>query len=400
MNIIDELFELGSAVIDHERDAAEQARADQRAKDDAEFRRKVDLIADATGTDADTLINSLGLRYTRQFDYPFLLTYLGHTASIRVAPPRGLGNGTSPDEVVFDSDHKAATPRESLAKFITCARTNYLARKDKLVKRLRAAEGLERFSSLQREEPAWHEAEVQRAAIAHLFCFEPTAGAPSWHIELWLSNAAMFDADPLNVLKLIVRQRYETDQKREHLLSCINRRADPGTGHTLDHVDDEYDRYARVPLTRASLDVLWSAAQDAGLPADGAVVRAMSELEDELTNWQHRCDLEQQRVELQQASFRPFRYYEIRYSLLGDSDDGEEREVEWNNFDVLREQPEADGFYHTLGGKVIKPRSIFAVLRHEVATVQDYTAMGWSKRFTQPTDCGDIRVVPDGAELI
>ncbi|CAG0933571.1 hypothetical protein TFLX_03106 [Thermoflexales bacterium] len=397
--IIDELFELGSEVIDRQIDDAAEAKAERLAKENAEIQRKLDLIVAATGVDAETLVNVFGMRYlSDRYDHQFVIDYLGRRASVGVVKQRGYG--ATGENVEFDHDYRAATVRESIAKFVNKVKREYVASKQEILATLSGAEELLRFSQFS-SKAEWKDAEVRTAAHKHLLKFVPGNDADDHDINTWLNNTAMVDGSQEMVdMCITLNACLEYRRNKQRLLNYIRMREDPRNGRDLDRLERDEEYYSSPPLTRESIDVLWSAARDEGLADDVDVIVAMAHSEGELRDFLHEQERSKQRAEIESSSFRPFRYYEVRYSLIGESDSGEEREVDWDFVIVLHEQPDADGYFHSVSGSVIKPRNVVAVLRHDVLNVEQLRALNWSRKFTEPTDFGEIRVTPDGAELI
>jgi hypothetical protein len=400
VSTVNELLELAEDVIERERLQAEAKQRADEVKENAEITARLNLIVEATGVDAETLVGELGLRYQSGNGYNFVLNYLGETSGINVEKPRGWGQSNEGMVVTFEQALKAESGRASLAKFVLRAKQKYEESKDKVLRNLRG-DSLLLFSNWTSER-CWSDAEVQAAAVEHLLNHAPTGDESDWSIDCWLENAKGYsDYMMVDAIRAMVTQKRQEKRKREDLLSCINRREDPRTRLDLERVEVNDDWSPNCyPLTRESLDVLWEAAGEVGLAEDPAVILAMTGLESELGDWLNEREREKQRAEIERSSFTPFRYYEVRYSLIGESESGEEREVECDSFAVLHDTPGADGFYHTTNGSVIKPRNVVAVFLREIPTVEAYRGLSWSRRFKCMTDFGDVRVVPDGAELI
>lgn len=397
MITLDELFELGSEIVAREIEDAIEAQTQQQAKDDAEIERRANLIAAAVGVDLNTLMADLGLRYrSSRYDHEFALNYLGSTASVGVFRPRGQSL-TGPESVVFSQEYKAATPLESLAKFVARAQHDYAEDKSELLKTLREMERPMRLSQYDQHR-AWNDAEVQSAAVACLLRFVPGDNASESQLDYWLDNARSFDgANGLRDTIANVTIRTERLRKKNRLLTYIRDRVDPRDGSALDRIYDDNCSWDSLPLTRDSIDVLRLAARADDLDSDPEVALAIQKLEAWLDERLRASEREQQRSKLEEAIFQPFRYYEVNFGVIGTDEDGGHM-VEVQSFYTLHEQTSADGYYTSVHGTPRKPVHVAEIAQIECRTVEQLRYLTWRGRAA--TEFGEICVTPEGAELI
>lgn len=250
----------------------------------------------------------------------------------------------------------------------------------------------------------WNLPEVRTARVAMLKrVFEAGVLSSRSLRATWLKEVKQLDDLPE------VAERFadwtaalERANARDYLLDCIEKRLHPISQENFgsdDAWDEDHGRYSDV-VTREEVAAYVTAAADEGLSDDADVLAAIAKREQQMLEDELQADREAQRTMLEATLFRPFQYYEVRYAMLGKNEDTGEREVDWDSFATLHEQPDAGGFYHTTTGKVIKPHNIIAVLRHEIVTVEAWLALSWSWLFMQQTDFGNIRAVPDEAEKL
>lgn len=408
MIAIDDLLKLGEQV---KADEARRAEEEQ-AKKQAAYEQRLELAANTLitilGIDEETFVGFKPIAVesgsSRLTDFMFTLNYWGSELKVRVFGKR-LNSGDELLEVEVQSV-KADSPRAALAKWLLETAQKFEAAKSDVVRKLNSdAAGFysDYIWTSNNCKKVWNEPEVIAARVAYLLKLAPNRSRKN--VEFfgqWLAAAEQLtgqDAIAAVIEQKRLDRQYVDD--RERLTVMLRDRRDPATGErNTDFFDEDYG-LRDAPVTVEEIATYEAEINDAGIWTD-EIREMFFGLRNQLKEQTEKAEQERRRQQAELDAFKPFRYYIIRYSLIGDNEDGdgEERMVVCKDFGTLHEQPDENGFYHMLIGFTIKPRNLAAVLMSEVRTVEELKALPWSHKFMRDTDFGRICVVPDGAELI
>jgi len=106
------------------------------------------------------------------------------------------------------------------------------------------------------------------------------------------------------------------------------------------------------------------------------------------TEQAQREEKETKRIKAEQDAFKPFVYYQVTYGVV--VSDGDERMVDLNYFDCLRDLPFADGYWLTVEGIEKRVEHLVSVKRQRVKSMDEMPH--WVP--TVETEWGLIRVPP------
>jgi hypothetical protein len=251
----------------------------------------------------------------------------------------------------------------------------------------------------------WNEPRVRAARRAFLLAaYDGGQVDDASSARAWMKEADLLVSEPTMAerLKPVTADLFLKVNKLD-LLECIIKRRDPQTGNVLgddNGWNEDLGRYSDA-VTPEEVEAYRVGARQAGLVEDAEVQAAIARRDQQMRDALLQIEIEEQRDNLESELFRPFHFYEVRYSMIGESDSGEEREVDWDWFAVLHaDEIDENGFYHTLSGMVIRPRNVIAEIRRDCTTIEMYRGLAWSKKFMRETEFGEIRVFPNGAKLI
>lgn len=396
MNDLMQLLEAGQQMLENDALLHEKKIAEMNAENETWECRCLTAVRDALSVDEATW-RAFEPTYNGGMRPNVTLHYRGTSIGFNVE-----ARGTS--QSVFVNSYGSMTPIEYLARKMAEIENRFHREINQTLVDLRLKEGAAwQAYEAARRTLVWNEAVVRSARAAFLVAaYDKKALQTLSDGEWWLREAEELRGEPLLTERQDAIEAVERAVRVLRFLDAINDRRDPQTGEKLgddDNWDEERGPYSDV-VTAEEVAAYTAGAEAAGVMDDARVQQALAERAQQMRDHLLQVEVEEKRAELERQLFTPFRYYEVRYSLIGERDNGEERFVDWDSFITLHEEQNERGYYWTVGGMVIKPRYIVAVIMRQCDSIEQYRRLAWSRNFTRKTEYGEMLVVPAEAEMV
>ncbi len=395
MNDLTQLLEAGQQMLEDDALLHEKKIAEMNAESETWKSRCLTAVRDALNVDEATW-HAFEPTYNSRMRPNVTLHYRGTQICFNVET-----RGTSQN--VFVNSYNSMRPVEYLARKMAEIENQFYRKINQTLADLRLEDGADwqAYEAAQRT-LVWNEAVVRSARAAFLVAvYDRKALKTLMEHELWLREVEELRGEPLLTERQDAIEAVERAVRVLRFLDAVNQRRDPQTGEKLgddDNWDEERGPYSDV-VTAEEVAAYTAGAEAAGVMDDARVRQALAERAQQMRDHLLQVEVEEKRAEMERQLFTPFRFYEVRYSLIGERDNGEERFVDWDSFITLHEEPNERGYYWTVGGMVIKPRYIVAVIMRQCDSIEQYRRLAWSRNFKRDTEYGEILVVPAEAEM-